>query len=73
MHSGTGSTGNWLSLGVPRLFSLDLLSDDLIKVLAWLSNWYCQHEDIGHDRIFRQGGQESTMIVDWLMLIAGHI
>lgn len=41
----TGSTGNWLSFGIPRLFSLDLLSDDLIKVLAWLSNCCCQHED----------------------------
>lgn len=32
-------------LGLPRLFSLDLLSGDLIKGLAWLSNCCCQHKD----------------------------
>lgn len=39
----TGSTG--CQLGLPRLFSLDVLSDDLIKVLAWLSNCCCWHRD----------------------------
>lgn len=46
MHSGTqGAQLTGCQLGLPRLFSLDLLSDGLIKVLAWPSNWCCQHRD----------------------------